>query len=108
MATEQSSTGNNKDLSLISLIFSLLIFTESPAPKRPRRSKQDPQFVFDNTSNDETKIDTTKQMPIKPKIKPVRAVEAPDASADLYEPGDIVWCKLGGFPWWPALIVCLY
>jgi hypothetical protein len=27
-------------------------------------------------------------------------------SSDLYEPGDIVWSKLGSFPWWPALIVC--
>ncbi len=86
---------------------------ESPSQKRPRRSKQqDPQFVFDNPTTEETEIDTTlsntnKRSSIKTKEKPLRSVDsAADTSADLYEPGDIVWCKLGGFPWWPALIVC--
>jgi hypothetical protein len=80
--------------------------SESPSLKRPRRSKQDPQFIFDNSTNDETKMDITKRSSIKTKTKPLQSAESADASADLYEPGDIVWCKLGGFPWWPALIVC--
>jgi hypothetical protein len=109
MTTEQASSGKHNDHSLISLILT----SESPSRKRPRRSKQqDPQFVFDNPTTDETEIDptqtnTNKRTPIKTKAKPLRPVDStPDASADLYEPGDIVWCKLGGFPWWPALIVC--
>jgi len=90
----------------------LILISESPSRKRPRRSKQpDPQFIFDDPTTDETEIDTTpantnKRSPIKPKAKSLRSVDSVDSSADLYEPGDIVWCKLGGFPWWPALIVC--
>lgn len=70
--------------------------------------------MFDNPTTDETESDTAqinsnKRTSIKTKIKPLRSVDStPDASADLYEPGDIVWCKLGGFPWWPALIVCVH
>jgi hypothetical protein len=45
---------------------------------------------------------------MKSKAKPSQSVDSADTSADLYEPGDIVWCKLGGFPWWPALIVCFH
>jgi len=87
-----------------------LISLESTISKRPRRSKpQDPQFVFDtSTGTDES---TAIPAVIPPKRTPKKApqtIDAADASADLYEPGDIVWCKLGGFPWWPALIVCLF
>ncbi|CAF3252444.1 unnamed protein product, partial [Rotaria sp. Silwood2] len=32
------------------------------------------------------------------------SVDENSIGADLYEPGDIVWSKLGSFPWWPALI----
>lgn len=107
MATEESSPGKQEVLSSIPLNLT----SESPTRKRPRRSKQDPQFIFDNPTVDDNAMDTTpsngnKRTPIKKKTKPLVTVESADASADLYEPGDIVWCKLGGFPWWPALIVC--
>ena len=49
---------------------------------------------------------TNKRTPVKTKVKAIQPIESVDASGELYEPGDIVWCKLGGFPWWPALIVC--
>jgi hypothetical protein len=58
---------------------------QSLSGKRQRRIKQDPQFIFDN-----------------PTAEPTTSTP----SSDLYEPGDIVWSKLGSFPWWPALIVC--
>jgi len=103
MATEQLSLGDHKDLSSNPITPT----SESPSRKRPRRSKQDPQFIFDNPTTDEMETDTTnKRSSIKTKTKPLSSVDSADASADLYEPGDIVWCKLGGFPWWPALIVC--
>ncbi len=63
--------------------------TEQPSTgKRQRRIKQDPQFIFDN-----------------PAIEPTTS-HSNNTNSDLYEPGDIVWSKLGSFPWWPALIVC--
>ena len=105
MATEQSAPGKNENLSFIFLIFNTSE-SESPTRKRPRRSKQDPNFMFDSTATDQTNMDTNKRTPMKTKAKPLNSLDSADASADLYEPGDIVWCKLGGFPWWPALIVC--
>jgi hypothetical protein len=103
MTAEPSSPGKTKHSSSIFLI----LISESGSRKRQRRSKQDPQFIFDNAVTDETEMDTTKRSPIKPKSKPLHSVDSVDASADLYVPGDIVWCKLGSFPWWPALVVCL-
>ncbi|CAF4654850.1 unnamed protein product, partial [Rotaria sp. Silwood2] len=41
---------------------------------------------------------------IKIKTRSVHSVDENSIGADLYEPGDIVWSKLGSFPWWPALI----
>ena len=107
MADEQSSACKHAN-SLPPRIFSRL--PESPVRKRPRRSKQDPQFIFEKPTGDDPALDATtpspnKRSPNKAKNKAARPVETADASADLYEPGDIVWCKLGGFPWWPALIV---
>ena len=52
---------------------------QSSTGKRRRYIKQDPQFIFDRPTT---------------------------TTNELYEPGDIVWSKLGSFPWWPALIVC--
>lgn len=107
MATEQSSPGNQEVLSTIPLNLT----SESPTRKRPRRTKQDPQFIFDNSTNAETTTEpasanANKRTPVKKKPKSLQPTDSADTSADLYVPGDIVWCKLGGFPWWPALIVC--
>lgn len=81
--------------------------SESPTRKRQRRSKQDPQFVFDSPAaeQNDSESKSAKQSPLKTNPKPLRTVESLDGNADIYEPGDIVWCKLGSFPWWPALIV---
>lgn len=69
--------------------------------KRTRRSKKDPQFVFDR-STDEGESEKSKRT--SSKVKNSRPVESTESDADLYQPGDIVWCKLGNFPWWPALV----
>ena len=104
MATEQSSPGKYE---LLSLNFDIT-FLESPLRKRQCRSKPESQSITDNLMVEETEMDTTvgnteKRSPVKKSAKTSHNV---DPSADLYEPGDIVWCKLGSFPWWPALIVC--
>jgi hypothetical protein len=54
----------------------------------------------------DTASTSNNQTPLKNKTKPVHPIEDNSAGADLYEPGDVVWSKLGSFPWWPALIVC--
>ena len=28
-------------------------------------------------------------------------------SSQKYRPGDIVWAKIGGYPWWPAKAISL-
>ncbi|CAF4675158.1 unnamed protein product [Rotaria sp. Silwood2] len=81
---------------------------ESTSRKRQRRLRQDPQFIFENPTTNEIDMDTTsksnKQNSIKIKTRSVHSVDENSIGADLYEPGDIVWSKLGSFPWWPALI----
>ena len=75
--------------------------------KRVRRIKHDPAFVFGNSATLDTDTDVV-PAPSKPKVKkpkPLVVEEENTIGADLYEPGDIVWSKLGSFPWWPALIV---
>ncbi|CAF0872258.1 unnamed protein product [Adineta ricciae] len=73
---------------------------ESTSQKRLRRTKQDPQFIFEHISKT---VDST---PVVNKQKPKSVISTNDTvpGADLYEPGDVVWSKLGSFPWWPALI----
>lgn len=73
--------------------------SETNSTKRPRRSKRDPQFVFERSTREENEILKCS------KVKSSRPAESTDNDGELYEPGDIVWCKLGNFPWWPALIV---
>ncbi|CAF1448791.1 unnamed protein product [Rotaria sordida] len=90
MATEQSSP-------------------ESTPRKRQRRLRQDPQYIFENPTTHEIEMDITpksnkQQSLIKTKIESVHSIDENSTGADLYEPGDIVWSKLGSFPWWPALI----
>ncbi|CAF3644307.1 unnamed protein product [Rotaria sp. Silwood1] len=81
---------------------------ESTSRKRQRRLRQDPQFIFENPTTNEIEMDTTpksnKQKSIQIKTRSVHSVDDNSIGADLYEPGDIVWSKLGSFPWWPALI----
>jgi hypothetical protein len=77
---------------------------ESTPQKRQRRLKQDPQFIFEHSTTDETEPEKIPQLN-KQKPKSIQSVEENTIGADLYEPGDIVWSKLGSFPWWPALIV---
>ena len=105
MTSESTPSGNKHDL--VDSSDAVLFLSESPTRKRQRRSKQDPQFVFDGSAaeQNDSESKSTKQSPSKTKPKPLRTVESLDSAADLYEPGDIVWCKLGSFPWWPALIV---
>jgi hypothetical protein len=79
----------------------LIFLSESTPQKRQRRIKQDPQFIFENSTTDATTSDSNKQTPTK-------SVDDNTVIASLYEPGDIVWSKLGSFPWWPALIVCQF
>lgn len=55
--------------------------------KRPHHLREDPSFIFDH----------------RPKKKKTEI--SPDLHAEQYEPGDLVWSKLGNFPWWPALVV---
>ncbi|CAF3083150.1 unnamed protein product [Rotaria sp. Silwood2] len=91
MTTEESST-----------------VSESTPRKRQRRLRQDPQFIFENPTTNEIEMDTTsksnKQSSIKTTTRSVQSVDENSTGVDLYEPGDIVWSKLGSFPWWPALI----
>ncbi|CAF1512048.1 unnamed protein product [Adineta steineri] len=72
--------------------------SEAAPQKRQRRSKQDSQFIFENTTVDRA-LNLT-----KPKIKPIQPINEHTIPADIYQPGDVVWSKLGSFPWWPALI----
>lgn len=67
------------------------MFLESIPQKRQRRIKQDPQFIFENS--------------VTESVAPIRTTNEQSTSPILYEPGDIVWSKLGSFPWWPAVIV---
>ncbi|CAF3765302.1 unnamed protein product [Rotaria socialis] len=82
--------------------------SESIPKKRQRRVKQDPEFIFENATTHEIEINV-KPKPTKQNFNatPTKSIDSIDDSsigADLYEPGDIVWSKLGSFPWWPALI----
>jgi hypothetical protein len=29
---------------------------------------------------------------------------SPDENAETFQPNDIVWAKIFGFPWWPAVV----
>ncbi|CAF1469373.1 unnamed protein product, partial [Rotaria sordida] len=65
--------------------------------------------IFENPTTHEIEMDITpksnkQQSLIKTKIESVHSIDENSTGADLYEPGDIVWSKLGSFPWWPALI----
>jgi hypothetical protein len=82
----------------------MCFLSESTPQKRQRRLKQDPQFIFENSTTDEIEPEKIPQSN-KQKSKSIQPVEENTIGADLYEPGDIVWSKLGSFPWWPALIV---
>ena len=79
--------------------------SESTRRKRQRRVKQDPHFVFENSTVAEREIESKPVASVKPKATRVKSTNEPAVGADLYEPGDLVWSKLGSFPWWPALIV---
>lgn len=107
MTTETTTTGKQNNRIEKANEFEFFCFLESTISKRPRRSKpQDPQFVFDNpTVVNESAANPTPTTPKRAPKKTTQSVDSTDTSGDLYEPGDIVWCKLGGFPWWPALIV---
>ena len=87
-----------------------IFLLETTPQKRQRRLKQDPEFIFENSATTiDDEIDTTpvlnNQTSVKNKPEPVEPVDENPTGGDLYEPGDIVWSKLGSFPWWPALIV---
>ena len=79
--------------------------SDSSTRKRQRRVKQDPEFVFGNSTAAVTKIESKSVISAKQKTKPAKSTDESAVGADLYEPGDLVWSKLGSFPWWPALIV---
>ena len=101
MASEQPTSGNIRQVR--HQVFSIPNL-ESSIQNRPRRTKPDPQVVVARSA---TAVDgsTTQRSPLKIKSKPAPSSDSVDADADLFAPGDIVWCKLGSFPWWPALVV---
>lgn len=97
MTTEQSPSGKSSRTFLYSHVFPL----ESTPQKRQRRIKQDPEYIFENSTTDETPS-TSINKPSK--LKSGHSVDENTNDIDLYKPGEIVWSKLGSFPWWPALI----
>lgn len=79
--------------------------SESSTDKTLRRSKRERHSRLDLSVNSGEPTESKKTI-VKTKTIKV-PTELHDDQADLYQPGDIVWCKLGNFPWWPALVVRL-
>ncbi|CAF0814428.1 unnamed protein product, partial [Didymodactylos carnosus] len=101
---------------------SVTILDDGIPTKRQRRTKQDSDFIFDNNhrtqnntnntisnengKNRSSSLSTKRQYSYDDENSIINenGVIPSNIVPDTFEEGEIVWARLGGYPWWPALI----
>ncbi|XP_078664804.1 DNA mismatch repair protein Msh6-like isoform X1 [Branchiostoma floridae x Branchiostoma belcheri] len=73
-------------------------FTKSPAPAKNKSSP-----TVGDTPEFKEKGNSPKEGAKSAKTSP-KSAKQNGGTAAQFQPGDLLWCKLAGYPWWPSLV----